>query len=105
MHKIGRRTVLAWAVLGVAGCATAGPQDDLFVAIRRDNASNIAQLLGRGVSPNVLDEKGRPGLVLALQLDSLRAFGALLAAADFGLADFDVIARAPQAATAALSCL
>ena len=95
MHKIGRRTVLAWAVLGVAGCATAGPQDDLFVAIRRDNASNIAQLLGRGVSPNVLDEKGRPGLVLALQLDSLRAFGALLAAPKL-----DLQARTPQGETA-----
>ena len=95
MHRVGRRAVLGWAVLGVAGCATAGPQEDLFVAIRRDNASNVTQLLRRGADANVLDEKGRPGLVLALQLDSLRAFGALLAAPKLNLQ-----ARTPQGETA-----
>ena len=59
MHRVGRRAVLGWAVLGVAGCATAGPQEDLFVAIRRDNASNVTQLLRRGADANVLD-RARP---------------------------------------------
>ena len=95
MHRVGRRALLGWAILGVAGCATAGPQEDLFVAIRRDNASNIAQLLRRGVDVNALDEKGQPGLVLALQLDSLRAFGALLDAPKL-----DLQARTPQGETA-----
>ena len=95
MHRVGRRAVLGWAIFGVAGCATAGPQEDLFVAIRRDNASNIAQLLRRGVDVNALDEKGQPGLVLALQLDSLRAFGALLDAPKL-----DLQARTPQGETA-----
>lgn len=80
MHSRRRRAVLGWAALGLVGCATAGPQEDLFVAIRRDNARSITQLVGRGVDPNTRDEEGRPGLVLALQLDSLRAFNALLAA-------------------------
>ena len=95
MHRVGRRALLGWAILGVAGCATAGPQEDLFVAIRRDYASNIAQLLRRGVDVNALDEKGQPGLVLALQLDSLRAFGALLDAPKL-----DLQARTPQGETA-----
>ena len=95
MHGAGRRAILGWAVLGMAGCATAGPQEDFFVAIRRDNAGNVAQLLRRGADVNALDEKGRPGLVLALQLESLRAFGALLAAPGLKLQE-----RTPQGETA-----
>ena len=95
LHGAGRRAILGWAVLGMAGCATAGPQEDFFVAIRRDNAGNVAQLLRRGADVNALDEKGRPGLVLALQLESLRAFGALLAAPGLKLQ-----ARTPQGETA-----
>ena len=95
MHELGRRAILGGAVLAMAGCATAGPQDDLFVAIRRDNASSIAQLLRRGVDVNVPDDKGQPALVLALQLESLRAFGALLAAPQLNLQ-----ARTPKGETA-----
>lgn len=91
-----RRRVLAWAVAGAgaattSGLARAGSYDDFFVAIRRDNASAITALLRRGFDPNARDESGRPGLVLALQLESLRAFGALLAAPQI-----DVQARTPQ---------
>ena len=95
MHTVGRRALLGGAVLAVAGCATAGPQEDLFVAIRRDNAGNIAQLLRQGVDVNAPDDKGQPALVLALQLQSLRAFGALLAAPRLNLQ-----ARTPKGETA-----
>ena len=95
MHGLGRRAILGGAVLAMAGCATAGPQEDFFVAIRRDNAGSIAQLLRRGANVNALDEKGRPGVVLALQLESLRAFVALLAAPQLNLQ-----ARTPQGETA-----
>ena len=96
VQQMGRRTVLVWAVVGATGCAVAGPpQDDFFAAIRRDNASGITQLVRSGFDPNTKDDKGRPGLVLALQLDSLRAFGALLAAPKLNLQ-----ARTPQGETA-----
>ena len=96
MQQMGRRTVLVWAVAGATGCAVAGPpQDDFFAAIRRDNANGITQLVRSGLDPNTKDDNGRPGLVLALQLDSLRAFGTLLAAPKLNLQ-----ARTPQGETA-----
>ncbi len=92
---MGRRAVLGWVLAGAVGGATAGSYEDFFAAIRRDKENGITELLRRGFDPNTRDEKGRPGLVLALQLDSLRAFGALLAAP--GL---DLQARTPQGETA-----
>lgn len=95
-QHMGRRAVLAWVVGGATGCAVAGPpQEGFFAAIRRDNANGITQLVRRGFDPNSKDEKGRPGLVLALQLDSLRAFNALLAAPKL-----DLETRTPQGETA-----
>ncbi|MFT3815337.1 MAG: ankyrin repeat domain-containing protein [Acidovorax sp.] len=77
-----QRRMLITAALGLAGtgCATAGSLDSFFMAIHRDNAPAINDLLARGFDPNSVDEKGRPGLVLALQLDSLHAFAALMQA-------------------------
>ena len=96
VQQMGRRAVLVWAVAGATGCAVAGPpQENFFAAIRRDNAGAITQLVRSGFNPNAKDDKGRPGLVLALQLDSLRAFAALLAAPKL-----DLQARTPQGETA-----
>lgn len=79
-----RRTWLGWslagAVAGVSACAHAGSHEEFFTAIRRDNAGALQSVLARGFDPNTRDEQGRSGLVLALQLDSMRAFNALLAA-------------------------
>ncbi|QIL43670.1 ankyrin repeat domain-containing protein [Acidovorax sp. HDW3] len=71
---------LGWSVLALTGCASAGSFDDFFTAIRRDRGDEIAALLARGFDPNTSDEQGRPGLVLALQLESWQAFAALLKA-------------------------
>jgi ankyrin repeat protein len=77
-----RRRQLAAAALGWGawGLAWAGSYDDFFTAIRRDDAGAITALLRRGFDPNTVDAKGVPALVLALQLESFKAFGALLQA-------------------------
>ena len=72
--------VLAGATAGVSACAHAGSYEDFFIAVRRDNADGITRLLDRGFDPNTLNENGQTGLSMALQLDSMRAFNALLAA-------------------------
>lgn len=78
--SVCRRTWLGWAFASCAISAHAGSYEDFFTAIRRDNASSILRLLERGFDPNTLNEKGQTGLVMALQLDSMRAFDALLEA-------------------------
>ena len=78
--SVCRRTWLGWAFASCAVSAHAGSYEDFFTAIRRDNPAAITRLLGRGFDPNTLDENGQTGLILALQLDSMRAFNALLAA-------------------------
>ena len=72
-----RRTVLLMALVASLP-VRAGAYEDFFVAIARDDASAITTLLLRGFDPNTRDPKGQPGLVLALQADSLKAFDALL---------------------------
>ncbi len=63
-----------------AGCAYAGtPQDDFFVAIKRDDASTLQTLLRRGVDPNAKDPHGEPGLNMAIKEPSPRALQVLLA--------------------------
>jgi len=59
--------------------ANAGSFDDFFIAIRNDNVGNLNELLSRGFDPNTRNEKGQPGLVVAMQEHSLKAARALLA--------------------------
>ena len=78
--KVCRRTLLVWTLASCAASAHAGAHEDFFTAIVRDNASAVQRLLERGFDPNTLNEKGQTGLVMALQLDSMQAFNALLGA-------------------------
>jgi ankyrin repeat protein len=55
----------------------AGSREDFFVAIQRDHRQTIESLLKRGFDPNTLDDRGQPGLVLALRLESYEAAAAL----------------------------
>lgn len=59
--------------------AQAGSYEDFFVAIKRDNAGAIQELLGRGFDANVPDPSGTHGLYLALKDGSLKAAEALVA--------------------------
>lgn len=78
--KVGRRAVLGWMLASCAAGAYAGAHEDFFTAIVRDNPSGIQRLLERGFDPNTLNEKGQTGLLMALQLDSMRAFDTLMGA-------------------------
>jgi ankyrin repeat protein len=47
--------------------ANAGSYEDFFVAIKRDDARTVANLLSRGFDANTLDPKGLHGLFVAVQ--------------------------------------
>ena len=59
--------------------AQAGSYEDWFVAVKRDDAVALRQLLQRGFDPNTLDPGGTHALVLALKDGSLKAADALIA--------------------------
>ena len=58
----------------------AGSYDDFFRALKVDDAKAVATLLTRGFDPNTLDEQGRTGLMLALQVPSPNAAEVLIRA-------------------------
>jgi len=82
MPRLTRRSFL---IASTSVCATltsgahAGAHEDFFIAIHRDDAQALQVLVRRGMDPNTRNDKGQTGLVLALQLGSLRAFFALMA--------------------------
>lgn len=57
----------------------AGSYDDFFVAIKRDNAGTIADLLRRGFDPNTPNPQGVHGLILSIQEPSFRVIEQLIA--------------------------
>ena len=69
-------SIVASAVLH----ANAGSFEDFFVYLSNDNAGGVTELLNRGFDPNTKNEKGQPGLTIAMQERSLKAARALLAA-------------------------
>ncbi|MEN9781320.1 MAG: hypothetical protein RL014_2468 [Pseudomonadota bacterium] len=58
----------------------AGSYEDFFAAIRKDDAQAITSLIQRGFEPNTPDPDGLHPLMLAVQLDSLKAARALAVA-------------------------
>ena len=78
--NLQRRGVLVLAVSAAGTLAHAGSYEDFFTAIWRDDGTAIAALLRRGFDPNTRDPNGQPGLLMALQLDSRKAFAALMGA-------------------------
>lgn len=78
--KCPRRYFLGSTLLALLGCAQAGSFEDFFIAIRRDDGRSIISLLLRGFDANTRDAQGQIGLVMAVQLGSLKAVDALLAA-------------------------
>jgi len=71
--------ILYLIVIAVIFPASAGSFDDFFIAIRNDDAGVITNLLNRGFDPSTRDEKGQPGLTIAMQEHALKAARALLA--------------------------
>ena len=71
---------LLYTVVVIASFSSnAGSFEDFFVAIRNDNAGIVNGLLARGFDPNTRDEKGQPGLTIAMQEHALNVARALLA--------------------------
>ena len=62
--------------------ASAGSYEDFFRAVGVDDARTVSGLLGRGFDPNAPDERGQPGLFLALRSESYQVVAALLAHPD-----------------------
>ncbi len=70
---------IAYLLLAISiSSSNAGSFEDFFIAIRNDNTSILSGLLQRGFDPNTADEKGQPGLTMAMQERSLRAAKLLL---------------------------
>ena len=66
-------------VLATVSLARAGSYEDWFIAIKRDDAAQVTQLLQRGFDPDTVDPSGRTGLFIALKDGSLKAAEALIA--------------------------
>ena len=76
---ISRRSLVLLAGLAAFKGVQAGSFDDFFSAIRQDNASAVSKLLAQGFDPNTIDDKGRAGLLLAVELQSTKVIKVLLA--------------------------
>lgn len=94
-----RRTLLQSLSAGVVAAgwslAHADAASEFQTAIIRDNFVAMRKLLQQGVSPNTLDERGRPALVKAMQLESLRVAQTLIQARGI-----DINAASPAGETA-----
>ncbi len=77
MKNYFRFVMYSLMVIGLS-FSYAGSFEDFFIAIRNDNGGTVSSLLQRGFDPNTRDEKGQPGLVMAMQERSLKAATALL---------------------------
>jgi len=77
--RIYFKRLLYLIALIVFSSANAGSYDDFFVAIKRDDARTVADLLRRGFDANTLDPKGFHGLFLAVQEPSPKVADVLIA--------------------------
>ena len=73
MLRLFLKLVFHLSVLLGFSVSVAGSYEDFFVAIQKDDARAVEQLLARGFDPNTRDPKGQPGLTLALQQQALAA--------------------------------
>ena len=80
MTALPLRRLFAGLLLATAlPLAWAQDSGAFFRAIKQDNDVAMRELLARGVDPNTKDEKGVPGLYMALQDGSLRVARLLIA--------------------------
>jgi len=79
LHRHLRSTVLALAAtlslaaVSPAQAASGYDSVDFFRAVEVDNAANLQKMLAQGLDPNLLDTRGQPALIVALQGQSLKA--------------------------------
>ncbi len=75
--KFFRLVLIASCVLSVSAQSNTG-QDVLLPAIRRGDTATVAQLIERGVNPNITDEEGVPALMLATLFADVECLEVLL---------------------------
>lgn len=72
--------LVAPALLAQPGSGVAGTREDFFKAINLDKVSLMRPLLEAGIDPNTSDDRGNPGLLMAVRDGSFEVAGLLLAA-------------------------
>jgi len=72
MKRVIRRSIVVAALYLLAQASALADSGAFFRAVKQDNDVAMRQLLATGMDPNTLDEKGSPGLTVALQEGSLR---------------------------------
>ncbi len=80
MMKFWVRFVAYLIAVTAISPAWSGSYDDFFMAIIRDDASQLRELLAQGMDPNTRDPNGMPAIAVAVRRESPRAFDILLAA-------------------------
>ncbi len=78
MRKYFKRLLYLFVFSGFS-IAFAGSFEDFFSAIRQDNSGAMERLLKRGFDANTKNEKGQPGLLLAIREGSTRVIEVLVA--------------------------
>lgn len=69
MSKYFKYSIYLYVLIGF-NFSNAGSYDDFFKAIHFDRPIEVAQLIARGLSPNMPNEKGEPALLVAIKSDS-----------------------------------
>ncbi|CAN5356997.1 ankyrin repeat domain-containing protein [soil metagenome] len=76
--------LIASAVMSMAIFpAHAGSYEDFFIAVGRDYAPAVRDLIQRGFDPNAADPKGQLGIIMALQDGELKAADAIASSPGF----------------------
>lgn len=78
LRRFALATLLASALTSGVPLAVAAPADEFFIAIRNDNTGTLRSLLQRGIDPNSRNDRGQPGLVVAMQEQSPKVAKILL---------------------------
>lgn len=74
------KLLIATLALAAATLARATPVDDLVIAAEMNDPRVVQALLGKGVDPNLTDNRGRTALFTAVREGSQQALESLLAA-------------------------
>lgn len=77
MKSFYRAFLILW-LAALAPFAWGNDTDSFIRAIKQDNDVAMQNLLSRGMDPNTKDEKGSPGLYIALQEGSLKVASLLI---------------------------
>ena len=89
-----KKTLYLYVLIGFSVCQ-AGSYDDFFIAIKRDDAQTLQQLLTRGFDANTLDPQGQHGLLLAIQEPSPMAAKTLVDAPKIDLNTLNLSGESP----------